>query len=74
MRKRFRVEGHAALNLIDPITMDPIISYPDSDRLKYENCRYNETTRRSLHTHGNFLWKSAPRQAVSEVRLHYQLV
>ena len=39
----FRFEGHAAFHLIDPITMDPIISHPDSDRLKYENCRYNET-------------------------------
>ena len=39
----FRLEGHAAFHLIDPITMDPIISHPDSDRLKYENCRYNET-------------------------------
>ena len=30
-------------HLIDPIAMDPIVSYPESNRLKYENCRYNET-------------------------------
>ena len=39
----FRFEGHAAFHLIDPTTMDPIISHPDSDRLKYENRRGDET-------------------------------
>ncbi|MGB0002154.1 MAG: hypothetical protein WBQ04_18710, partial [Candidatus Acidiferrales bacterium] len=39
----FRFEGHAAFHLSDPITVDPIISHPDSGRLKYENCRHNAT-------------------------------
>ena len=41
----FRFEGHAAFHLIDPIAMDPVVSYPDSNRLKYENRRHNETAK-----------------------------
>ena len=32
-------------HLIDPIAISAVVSYPDSDRLKCENCRYNETHR-----------------------------
>jgi hypothetical protein len=73
----FRFEGRTAFHLVDAIAVDAIIGDPDSNRLKCEDGSDKEASqqksfsearlfRRTPHVSRNFLWKSAPGQAVSE--------